>query len=101
MKIVILGSGNVATLVGTSLSEAGYNIIQVWSRKLEHAKALAKQLHTEFTNDNDQVIDSDDLYQLLVADDAMSSVIYKMKPIKGKIRSICIYYRLLMMLFPP
>lgn len=85
MKIVILGSGNVATLLGTSLSEAGYNIIQVWSRKLEHAKALAKQLHTEFTNDIDQVIDSADLYILSVADDAISSVISKMKPINGVI----------------
>lgn len=83
MNIVILGSGNVATLLGTSLSKAGYNIIQVWSRNLEHAKALANLLHTQFTDDIDQVVDSADLYILSISDDAIPSVVSKMKPISG------------------
>src|SRR3546814_5644610 len=85
INIVILGSGNVATLLGTSLSKAGYNIIQVWSRNLEHAKALANLLHTQFTDDIDQVVDSADLYILSISDDAIPSAVSKMKPVNGVI----------------
>lgn len=85
MNVVILGSGNVATLLGTSLSKAGYNIIQVWSRNLEHAEALANLLHTQFTNDIDQVVDSADLYILSISDDAIPSVLSEMKPVNGVI----------------
>jgi len=85
MKIVILGSGNVATLLGASLSKAGYNIIQVWSRNLEHAKALANLLHAQFTDDIDQMVDSADLYILSVNDDALPSIISKMKPVNGTV----------------
>lgn len=83
INIVILGSGNVATLLGTSLSKAGYNIIQVWSRNLEHAEALAKLLHAQFTDDIGQVVDSADLYILSISDDAIPSVVSKIKPING------------------
>src|SRR3546814_18742670 len=85
INIVILGSGNVATLLGTSLSKAGYNIIQVWSRNLEHAKALANLLHTQFTDDIDQVVDSADLYILSISDDAIPSAVSNMKPVNGVI----------------
>jgi predicted short-subunit dehydrogenase-like oxidoreductase (DUF2520 family) len=83
MKVIILGSGNVATLLGASLLKSGYNIIQVWSRNLVHAKALGNLLHTQFTCEIDQVIDSADLYFLSVSDDAIPSVISRLKPIKG------------------
>ena len=83
MNIVILGSGNVGTLLGTSLWKAGYNIIQVWSRNLEHAKALANLLHTQFTDDIDQVVNSADLYILSISDDAIPAVVSKMKPVSG------------------
>lgn len=85
MKVVILGSGNVATLLGASLSKAGYNIIQVCSRNLKHAEALANLLHTQFTDDMDQVVDSADLYILSISDDAIPSVLAEMKPVNGLI----------------
>lgn len=85
MKVVILGSGNVATLLGTSLWKAGYDIIQVWSRDLEHAQALANLLHTHFTADIEQVVDSADLYILSVSDDAIPSVLSEMKLVNGVI----------------
>ena len=40
-KIVLIGSGNVATHLGTALRGAGYRVLQVFSRTEESASALA------------------------------------------------------------
>ena len=40
-KIVLVGAGNVATHLGTALRDAGYAVLQVFSRTEESASALA------------------------------------------------------------
>jgi len=83
MNIVILGSGNVATLLGIALFKAGYDIKQVWSRNKMHAEALANLLHTSFTNDIRQIDSSADLYLISISDDAIPSLMSKLNSFEG------------------
>ena len=41
-NIVLIGSGNLATQLGLSLLDNGYNIIQVWSQQIKNAINLAE-----------------------------------------------------------
>lgn len=45
MKVVIIGSGNVATVLGRLVQGAGHTIVKVYSRHLAHAEALAASVH--------------------------------------------------------
>lgn len=74
MKIVLLGSGNVATHLGKALSAAGHEIIQVWSRTLDNAKVLAESLKSDFINDLSGVNPNAELYLIAVSDDAIPQV---------------------------
>lgn len=41
MRIVLIGAGNLATNIGKALKRAGHDIVQVYSRTVESASALA------------------------------------------------------------
>ncbi|MES2691071.1 MAG: Rossmann-like and DUF2520 domain-containing protein [Bacteroidota bacterium] len=73
-SIVILGSGNVATVLGMALKEAGLTIACVYSRNMAHAKTLANQLQTAFTNQLHAIPPGADLYILAVKDEALSEI---------------------------
>jgi len=51
MNIVIIGSGNLATQLSLALSDAGKQIVQVFSRTEAHAKCLADKLGCAYTSD--------------------------------------------------
>ncbi len=71
MRIVIIGSGNVASVLGRLFKKNGHEIIQVISRNAEHAKTLAKELNCVFS-DYEGIIDkSADLYLFAVNDGAL------------------------------
>ena len=74
MKVVFLGSGNVATRLGTALFDSGNQIIQVWSRSLKNSEELASELGARPLNDLKNVDSSADLYIISVIDDAISTV---------------------------
>jgi glutamyl-tRNA reductase len=44
MKIVIIGSGNLATNLSLALEDAGQDIVQIFSRTEAHAKELADKV---------------------------------------------------------
>ncbi|MEP7268856.1 MAG: Rossmann-like and DUF2520 domain-containing protein [Saprospiraceae bacterium] len=70
MKIVLIGSGNVATHLGKAISgQRGYPIAQVYSRKLIHARSLGLKLKSEFTDDLNHLIRNADLYLIAISDD--------------------------------
>lgn len=77
-NIILVGSGNVATYLGIALKNCNYNIVQVYSRSIENAKKLAQKLNTNFTNDLTQ-LKSTDLIIVSVNDDAISTVLSKLK----------------------
>lgn len=43
-RIVVVGSGNVATHLALALYKKGYDILQVYSRQLANAETLAKRV---------------------------------------------------------
>lgn len=74
MKIVLLGSGKVASQLGSSLQTAGHDIEAVWSRTETHAKELADKLNTNFSSNLSEISVGADLYILSVSDDAIATI---------------------------
>ncbi len=73
-KIVLLGSGNVATHLAIALKEAGKTIVQIYSRTLENAGFLAEKVKADFTTDIAKIESNADLYIIAVSDDALAEV---------------------------
>lgn len=83
MKTVILGSGNVATILGKALSEVGYDIAQVWSRNKKHAESLATVFQAQPIDDLKQIDPTADLYIIAVSDDGIQTLLSQINPYKG------------------
>lgn len=75
MNIVIIGTGNTATVLGRKLKAAGHNIVQIFGRDSMAASELAYELDTESTNYWNIVNREADIYILAVSDIAIEQVI--------------------------
>jgi predicted short-subunit dehydrogenase-like oxidoreductase (DUF2520 family) len=74
MQIVIIGSGNVASVLGRLCKQRGHEIVQVVSRHAAHAKLLADELDCAYADYHEKLYDSADLYLLAVADTALQEL---------------------------
>ena len=74
MKIILLGSGRVATQLGLALQKVGEQIIQVYSPTEANAAALAKKLDCNAVSSLSLIDQHADLYIIAVKDDAISTV---------------------------
>lgn len=75
MRIVLIGSGNVAHYLATNLAKQECNICQNYSRNISNAKGLASQLKgTQPIDDLKNITPTADLYIIAVKDDAISEV---------------------------
>jgi predicted short-subunit dehydrogenase-like oxidoreductase (DUF2520 family) len=74
MKIVLIGSGNVATVLGRKISKAGHEIIQIVSRNEEHAALLAAALDADYTSSFSSVNHSADLYIIAISDNSLLEI---------------------------
>lgn len=74
MNIVIIGTGNAATVLGKKFREAGHHIVQVFGRDASAASKLAYQFDTESTNYWSVIRKNADFYLVAVADDAIAEV---------------------------
>ena len=83
MKIVVIGSGNVATHLSLALKAAGEEIVQVFSLNLSNAEALAKRIQAEPISNISKVNRLADLYIICVKDDAISKIAKKLNGIDG------------------
>ena len=77
-SITLIGSGNLATHLGLTLKKQGFIITQVFSRKKNNALQLAKKLNSEYTDNINHLISSD-LMILCIKDDAIKSILTKIK----------------------
>lgn len=84
MKVTIIGSGNVATVLGKKIKLSGNEIVQVWSRKEENAKELAHLLSSSYTNKLLEINNEADIYIIAVSDSYIMRVASKLK-VNGKI----------------
>lgn len=69
MNIILIGSGNVATVLGKRLQRAGHTILQVLSPR--NAGKLAGALGAEAISDQEQLNRGADLYLVATGDDAV------------------------------
>lgn len=69
--ITILGSGNVGTHLAKAFHQAGYQILQVWSREYDHAETLANQVFAEPIDRLKLLYPFADVYLLAVSDDGL------------------------------
>ncbi|QXU42635.1 Rossmann-like and DUF2520 domain-containing protein [Pedobacter sp. D749] len=83
MKIVLLGSGNVATHLAKALKSKGEEIVQVYSQNLDNATLLAQSIATEAIDDLNKIKQNGDLYIISVKDDAIESVAKSLKNVTG------------------
>ncbi|HUC81683.1 MAG TPA: DUF2520 domain-containing protein [Flavisolibacter sp.] len=79
MDIVIIGTGNTASVLGRKLKKAGHNIVQVFGRNTSEASDLAYELDTESTNYWNVVNRNADLYILAVSDIAIEEVFQELQ----------------------
>lgn len=84
MEIVIIGSGNVAAVLGRKFKAAGHHILQVASRNASAASRLAYEWGTESTNYWSLVNKDADVYIIAVSDDALEEVVADLK-LPGKL----------------
>ena len=74
MQITFIGAGRVATHLATALM-AQHQIVQVFSRNLDHAKALANQVNAQAINQSEQLNQQTDLVIVAVSDQSIPAVI--------------------------
>ena len=84
MDIVIIGSGNVAAVLGRKFKAAGHNIIQIYSRNAAAASGLAYEWDTESANYKILINKNADIYLIAVSDDAIDDVVDELK-LPGKV----------------
>ena len=82
MKIVLIGAGNLATNLGKALLAAGHDIVQVFSRTVESATALAQIAGGAPVTDIEQVRADADLYIVSVKDSVLGELLPRL--CKGK-----------------
>ncbi len=83
MKVVIVGSGNVAHVLCALIQKAGHQITQVISRNIDHAKELAAKYDAQSGTLLDEKFADADIYIIAVTDAALESS-EKLKGLKNK-----------------
>ncbi len=73
-RVVIIGSGNVATSIALTLKDK-CELVQIYSRTLTNAKALAQHVGCEAIGDLKNLALDADVYIVSVKDDAITSVV--------------------------
>ena len=73
-RVVIIGSGNVATSIALSLKDR-CELVQIYSRTIANAQTLAQQVGCEAISDLRNVAPNADVYIISVKDDAIASVV--------------------------
>src|SRR5687767_5841562 len=72
MKVVLIGTGNVATVLGKKMLAAEHDILQVYGRQALPAEILADILHATHTNDLATLNPGADIYIIAVSDAAIA-----------------------------
>ncbi|WP_153799716.1 Rossmann-like and DUF2520 domain-containing protein [Foetidibacter luteolus] len=74
MDVVIIGTGNVAAVLGRLMVRCGHTVLQVWGRNEQHAIALANELGCTAIANLKDIAGNASLYMIAVADKAIEHV---------------------------
>jgi predicted short-subunit dehydrogenase-like oxidoreductase (DUF2520 family) len=83
MRVVMLGSGNTATVLSEIISKAGHEIVQVASRNEEHAKMLAELYSADSASLSVPYFLDADIYIIALSDAALDHL-EKITALKNK-----------------
>jgi len=78
LRVILIGSGNVASNMGEALLNAGADIVQVYSRKTANANTLAKKLKAKVLTDLSKIDKRPALIIIAVNDDAIAGMVKKL-----------------------
>ena len=78
MRVVLIGAGNTATVLGSNILHAGHEVVQVLGRSEDHASRLAEALNASFILSWDQLTREADIYILAIPDDHLYDLDDKM-----------------------
>lgn len=73
-RVTLIGSGNVASHLATALHHASIQIVEVYSRNLENAEALAQKVQANPCNSLVELSVETDLYIIAVSDKSIAPV---------------------------
>ena len=74
MRVVLIGSGNVASVLGRLIGRKGHELVQVVSRNADHARILANEMGCDFTDSAAQINRSAEFYIMAVSDYALYEI---------------------------
>ncbi len=77
MKIALIGSGNVATVLGRLIVKHNHQVCQVISRDVSHAKILADELGASYADFDGMPDRTADLYIIALSDSALDNFFVK------------------------
>ena len=83
MKVVLVGSGNVATHIALALKAAGIAVVQVWSKQTQNAKILADQIQADVLTHLSEIDQQADFCIVSIKDDAITSITKELIGFKG------------------
>lgn len=83
MKVVLIGSGNTASVLGRKIKIAGHDILQVYSRHLYNAEELADEFGCTATDKWNEIKDDAQLYLVALSDKVLTELSGKWYTGKG------------------
>ena len=83
MRVVILGSGNVATVLSNLIQKAGHEIVQIVSRNRDHAAILASKYNVDAVSLIEPEFAAADIYIVALHDASLNSL-EKINGLKNK-----------------
>lgn len=87
--IVFIGAGNMATNLAKALYHKGFRIVQVYSRTIESARALAGKVEAEYTTDLQEISKDAKLYIVSLKDAALVDLLPQITA--GKQKSLLVH----------
>jgi predicted short-subunit dehydrogenase-like oxidoreductase (DUF2520 family) len=84
MNVVILGTGNVATILSKKILQNGHKVLQVYGREKQKAELLAKEVHADSTELISEITNDADIYIMAVSDTAIQLLADQIK-LPGKL----------------
>lgn len=83
MRVVLVGSGNVATHIALALQAAKIKVVQVWSRQISNAQLLANQINSTAIANLYEIDKEADFCIVSIKDDAIPSISEQLAGFKG------------------
>jgi hypothetical protein len=74
MRVVMIGSGNVATIFSRLIKRGGHTVLQVISKQLPNAKTLATELNCDFSDNYGALNRTADIYIIAISDDSLNKL---------------------------